>query len=348
MLFLPLAGFAVSISYVFLFEFHFHYTYAALIVFGHALLYLSTLLFIKSNLIFIGKHFLTINFLSEIAVHAFYLFPASCYFQIYFLVGLPLIYMLFSREQINARVTYSLIAAGLLFSSEFAFQDWHYMHQLTDAHQNLMKNLNLVSSFIVLMVAIYLFANLMEQAELTARQKSNTDFLTGLYNRRRFMALANQILELSNRNKTTFSLVFIDLDHFKQVNDVHGHDIGDKVLQIIASVLKENIRKTDILSRFGGEEFVVLFSNTNAEYAMAKAEVIRLAIANKPMPIPSAITASFGITEFTQHDSLKDLLKRADDALYEAKESGRNCIRLNSAPEAIEDSSKVTSLVKKP
>lgn len=301
-----------------------------------------TFAFVKAGFYFAANHFLTVNFLSEIFIHTFLLFGISYSFHMYFLVGMPLIYSLFTKQQQSARVIYSLLSVSLLIVAVFFSDGWVQSYPLAESKVRLMQLLNTVSSFIVLSVAIYLFTNLMEKAEQNAYENSVTDFLTGLSNRRFFINQAEEVLELSKRNNEPFSVVFVDIDHFKQINDHYGHAVGDQVLKMVAGLLKENVRSSDLLSRFGGEEFVILFANTPREQAMAKAEVIRLGIRAAQMPVDGNVTASFEVTSFYQDDyELRAILKRADDAMYLAKDAGRNCIKSDIQPNLFE---KVTNI----
>jgi len=121
-----------------------------------------------------------------------------------------------------------------------------------------------------------------------------------------------------------FSLTMYDLDYFKQVNDVFGHDAGDDVLQAVTGLVKESIRGADVVARWGGEEFMVLMPETDMRAAREASEKMRLAIAGHCFDKVGNLTASFGIAAFEPQDDLYSLLKRADDALYRAKSKGRN------------------------
>ena len=158
-------------------------------------------------------------------------------------------------------------------------------------------------------------------------QDANTDLLTNLYNRRKFEIELQKEIARAKRYKSHLSLALFDADHFKQINDTLGHAAGDKALQIIASEISGNIRENDIASRWGGEEFTVIFPGTTHKGAHATAEKIRSSIEGAPTGLDATITCSVGIAEFDPAESHDALLKRLDQALYEAKASGRNCIR---------------------
>ena len=156
------------------------------------------------------------------------------------------------------------------------------------------------------------------------------DPLTGLYNRRYMMGQLNQLLERSAQGGRSVSIAAFDIDHFKNVNDTHGHDVGDIVLEEFARRLNENVRPTDIVCRPGGEEFLVIMPDTRGDKACFAAERIRRAIANAPFRVPASdlcleITVSAGVaTDEFGSATTETLLKQADDALYRAKKAGRN------------------------
>jgi len=118
----------------------------------------------------------------------------------------------------------------------------------------------------------------------------------------------------------------LDIDHFKNFNDKFGHLIGDEILIMLANEVDKHTRATDLFARWGGEEFVILFNNISLKSAKLKADEIRKQIQSLKHITAGGVTASFGVAEIKEDDTMKTLLRRADEALYEAKESGRNCV----------------------
>lgn len=153
---------------------------------------------------------------------------------------------------------------------------------------------------------------------------SVTDRLTGLYNRMKLDEVFTYELERSRRYETPMAIIILDLDHFKSVNDTHGHHVGDQVLQDLADVLRDGERASDTLGRWGGEEFLIILPETDFDGALQRAELICKAIAAHPFPVVGTKTASLGVTAYREGDTETSLLERADDALYRAKENGRN------------------------
>ena len=149
------------------------------------------------------------------------------------------------------------------------------------------------------------------------------DQLTGIYNRHYLMETANLKIAKSFRHDYPISLVVVDIDHFKSINDNNGHDVGDKVLVEVSKLFNQTTRKEDIAARFGGEEFVLLLDHCDKKSAQTKVESIRKEV-EKLEPESLKVTASFGVAELQSGEALDALIKRADDALYEAKQTGRN------------------------
>ena len=155
---------------------------------------------------------------------------------------------------------------------------------------------------------------------------STTDELTGLYNRHFFDQKITAEIERADRYNEPISLYIFDLDHFKRVNDTCGHPAGDDVLKQTARIGSKNIRSTDVLVRFGGEEFIVLLPQTTREGAIEAAEKLRAAIEACNHAKAGRVTASFGVAERNRSESFKSWYKRADESLYQAKNNGRNCV----------------------
>jgi diguanylate cyclase (GGDEF)-like protein/PAS domain S-box-containing protein len=153
---------------------------------------------------------------------------------------------------------------------------------------------------------------------------SETDPLTQIYNRVKFDdSLSREIIRL-RRYPMELSLIMFDIDHFKKVNDTFGHDVGDDVLKSLAGFIKKFIRETDIFARWGGEEFMILLPHTSLKSAAKLGERIRAHLEHFPFEKIGQLTCSFGVTEFTDKDTMDTFTKRVDKALYKAKQKGRN------------------------
>lgn len=165
-----------------------------------------------------------------------------------------------------------------------------------------------------------------QQLQEELQQQVITDYLTGILNRRGFMERFEIEIQRSQRYGSALSLIWFDLDKFKEVNDQFGHHVGDEVLRLISQVAEGVIRKVDIFARMGGEEFCVLMPQTNLNGALEVAEKLRHAFEECNCPGGITITASFGVAEHLPGEGADHFLKRADNALYRSKEEGRNLL----------------------
>jgi len=156
---------------------------------------------------------------------------------------------------------------------------------------------------------------------------SEHDKLTSLANRGRLDFVLEKEFFKSLRYKHPLSIILIDIDHFKKVNDTHGHLVGDSVLIEIANLLTAITRKSDTTGRWGGEEFLIICTDTELSGALTLAENLRMSIEKHDFKTIGNTTVSIGVSQLEKNDSLESMLKRCDDNLYKAKDSGRNCIK---------------------
>jgi len=165
-----------------------------------------------------------------------------------------------------------------------------------------------------------------------ARETAKTDALTGLLNRRAFDQKLNEYIEIHKQNNDDLCLLILDIDHFKQVNDTFGHQMGDNVLRYTANLMKQHITEYHCAARYGGEEMAIIMPNTQLNKAMEIAEKIRASLAKHPLKLKGSkksigkVTISIGVSSFKIHDSIESLIERADKAMYQAKDNGRNQI----------------------
>ena len=184
----------------------------------------------------------------------------------------------------------------------------------------------MIASLVMCGSMAYFFALLTHQQQALLEGYANQDTLTGLGNRR---AMDEEIrLSMADfaRNQTPVTLIVLDLDFFKMVNDKFGHNTGDRVLTELAHLLNKRIRKTDRVFRFGGEEFVVIARNTSLQDALIIAEQLRVQIEIELNAPDGTLTASFGCAELRPDETLENWFVRADKAVYQAKQQGRNCV----------------------
>lgn len=187
--------------------------------------------------------------------------------------------------------------------------------------------INLLISLIVTIIITFIIIYSIKGFNKRLEHFANNDPLTNLLNRRSFNNNLNTFAKLSKRTQKPISLLFLDIDNFKTINDTFGHKIGDEVLKRVSNLLRENLRETDIKSRWGGEEFIVALIDTNSKEAseIAKklkekleSDLLLTKLVNKP------VTASFGVTKIEDEQSIDSAIIRVDNAMYEAKNSGKN------------------------
>ncbi|MEI8603687.1 tetratricopeptide repeat-containing diguanylate cyclase [Pseudoalteromonas sp. B160] len=197
----------------------------------------------------------------------------------------------------------------------------------TSNENAILRLYGIVAFSLLIILFIYIAYRLKHSAYLQVKELALRDQLTGLFNRRALHDIFELEMSGVNRNKKTFSIILLDIDHFKVLNDTYGHDYGDIVLQKVASALQDSIRSMDKVARWGGEEFLVFLPETNKEQASHLAEKLRLAVSNIELTYQDKllqVTVSLGVCEYNQQGEYKDMVKQADLGLYKAKETGRN------------------------
>ena len=193
--------------------------------------------------------------------------------------------------------------------------------------KKLMKKINKISKHIALeRINKEQQIKIQEQNEIL-KSIAYFDNLTGAYNRNKFEEIFEYEVNRQKRYNSLLSLAILDIDHFKEFNDNYGHLIGDEILVMIANMVKDSIRKTDTFARWGGEEFVLIFPDTDANGAVLASNILRKKIQLLEHETAGNVTVSFGVSQYKEKDTLASLLKRCDDALYLAKEYGRNCVK---------------------
>lgn len=199
--------------------------------------------------------------------------------------------------------------------------EWlEYLHPAADAFGAL-----------ILVMATARAARFAEREMASARLSAMTDPLTGLYNRAQLDTGIAQLMETASARGGELAVLFVDLDHFKQVNDRFGHDVGDACLQAMAGILRRQVRASDLVARYGGEEFVLVLEGTNTAAAIRCAQSLRTAVETEGRQLNGyavGLTASIGVATLRPGDDIASLFKRADEALYRAKHEGRNRIVL--------------------
>ena len=237
------------------------------------------------------------------------------------------------EERISHLMTAGFFAAlAIVHVLRSAYTLFHASSQITVLGNGMVQSVVLAVNFIGLFgTSLGFILMTKERADNELIRTAAVDLLTGLLNRRSFIETAERELHRAERQHLQTSVLMLDLDHFKEVNDTYGHRVGDRVLASFAGVLQASLRPFDVVGRYGGEEFCVLLPGTGIGEATSIAERIRLTTSQTVVPARAstiAYTVSTGVVQAPPHAiSLDDLVDRADRALYQAKAAGRNCIR---------------------
>lgn len=188
--------------------------------------------------------------------------------------------------------------------------------------------INLAISLAVTLVVVLLTHLTLSRYQFRIEEMASTDKLTGLLNRHAFTILMGKLLAAHRREPQPITVMLADIDHFKDINDRHGHIVGDEVLTGIAGILRDGLRESDIAVRWGGEEFLVVFQRCNLVEGARIAENIRQTVAQTPLTGRAiTVTISIGVSEFDGAETADQTVDRADSALYQAKHDGRNSVR---------------------
>jgi diguanylate cyclase (GGDEF)-like protein len=169
--------------------------------------------------------------------------------------------------------------------------------------------------------------NELEEQKRAFEKSATMDALTRVANRMKFDMILEQQIEMSKRYNHSFALILLDIDNFKMINDTYGHSVGDNILVELAMLMKNSVRKSDMVARWGGEEFAIILPQSRVKTAMKIAEKLRLKIENNSFEDGLNVTCSFGVCDYKKSYSVKTLIECVDEKLYEAKHSGKNQVR---------------------
>jgi diguanylate cyclase (GGDEF)-like protein len=225
-----------------------------------------------------------------------------------------------------------LVGWGAVTAAGFARASYFLRHEGTPPLLEWLYPLAQVFGAFVLVLATARAARYAEREMQVARKRALIDPLTRLPNRAQLDEGLARMMEQSRSEGTPLALMYLDLDHFKSINDRFGHAAGDRCLALVSAILRRHVRPGDLVARYGGEEFVIVLAGAGHARARQAAEALRAAIAETPVQhegeaIP--IAASIGVSDLRPDDSMQDLLKRADEALYRAKQGGRNRVEVD-------------------
>lgn len=228
--------------------------------------------------------------------------------------------MKLSWKEIKLLVSISIFILAIMALFETIKQLLHPNITIIESH--------ILTTIFTMILGTYASARTLIAHNTMQENLISRDHLTGLYNRHKIDELLEQTIEYSKRYKTGFAMIILDIDFFKPVNDEYGHQTGDSVLCEFANLLQTNMRANDHVGRWGGEEFLIILNNVDEDGLLKYAERLRALIETYDFSIVKHKTASFGATIYQLNEQINDLISRADNALYKAKNSGRNRVEL--------------------
>jgi diguanylate cyclase (GGDEF)-like protein len=235
--------------------------------------------------------------------------------------------LLYSIRSPAVHIAFCLLCT--LLNAIAGYYELHYVD-----FENVVFN-RIIATMVLYSVSFLLYRN--SQSENVLKRLATTDPLTGALNRRHFMELMSREQRRAERYNAVYSVLMIDIDHFKRVNDTYGHQIGDQAIQAMSGACLKALRPTDLLARYGGEEFIITLTHTDQPGAAKVAERLREAVTQIELPTDQGVlkfTISIGVSTFFKRSLLEEIIARADQALYQAKTSGRNRVCLAPGPDA--------------
>lgn len=278
------------------------------------------------------RYFIIIAHMIQLTLAVFLWFPVATGFNIYYFM-VPMasfIAMEFGRKSQRIFAILSSLLAMLLFLfSELAPMDY-YLYETSYQINQLFKAITIVTIFTPLTFVFAEFARNIHKKQTELEFLANTDMLTQICNRRSLYDTGHAEFEVADKYMIDFSIILMDIDFFKAVNDKYGHPAGDSILRQLSDRISANIRKEDTFSRYGGEEFAVLLHKTSEKQGMAIAQKLLKLVEEEPFYYENHkinITISIGIVHYSgDYKDFDHMMKVADRALYQAKETGRNRI----------------------
>lgn len=294
-----------------------------------ALLFSIPLLVLRKHS-FYGKILLALVYFFNMFMVAAVLFPRSTGFYLFFIIGAPIGFILFSRQERIWRYLVAMLALGLLVYIPIS----NGPDPIIPLPAHLIKVMyftSIITTGLVITLFVIFFSVEIDKKENFLRELAIRDPLTMLYNRRYFDEILHNMDSLQDRYQGDFSILFLDIDNFKTINDSYGHPSGDIILKKLAALLQSMMRLSDTVCRYGGEEFVILLPRTCLELAGKVAERLRERVQKHHMGehLP-AITISIGVSHSSEREDSLQVIALADQRLLRAKQEGRNRVVKNT------------------
>jgi diguanylate cyclase (GGDEF)-like protein len=289
------------------------------------------IILLKNGRCFSARLVVTLGIIEQILFLVFVFFPITTAMFLYLFLIPPIIYLFYDIKKPRERITLFIFCIlTILFTIISGLYPYESVLSVSESNIIFYREINLLVVSVLFIVNYYRYTLAIDTLTNDLRILAHTDPLTNTTNRRKLFELGEQLMEVSDKYSLPYGLILVDIDFFKQINDTYGHPSGDAVLVQLTELLKTHIRKDDILSRYGGEEFVIILKNTDAEslieignHLLSEVAEYRFStIENHPL----TLTVSEGLVFFdtSRFKNFDEVIIAADKALYTAKENGRN------------------------
>ncbi len=325
---LALLGVVLSVLYIVLYGWVLHSPVSVALNAVFTVGYASYFAVLRTSSREFARLWLAVVFVAQIAVFSVLVYPKESGFHLYIISGVPFAYLVFGHDERWRRAVTVLAMMATFLAAELLDNPKILGHLPATTFR---VNYLIVVPLVTVLVAVVLnsFLRELHQRDEALRLLTVTDPLTGIANRRGFLERAESLLAQTLRLELPVCVLMLDIDHFKRVNDVYGHHVGDRLLQTVASALRDRLRKMDVLGRVGGEEFAVVLANTPLPMGLQLADTLRQQVASVRVEAPDGevlrCTISVGVAALEgSEESIGRALSRADRALYQAKADGRN------------------------
>jgi diguanylate cyclase (GGDEF)-like protein len=296
------------------------------------LMLLSVFVFMKKGFFKIGKTVMISAFFMQVIALVFLWFPIEAHLNYFLFIAIPISFFIFEfsvrEERILIIITDTVTVVLMVLSDTVGGLE---LVEISDWMIRTFSVMSVLSTISSLTIVFYYYASNLTEVHNELRKLAGTDSLTGIANRRVLFEEGHDYFRLATKYHRQFSLMLIDIDFFKNINDKYGHPVGDRVLEELADLLRNNVRQRDLCARYGGEEFAVILKDAEPEGNLTIAKNFHQQVENHLFSITEneriAITVSIGITSFQDNlDDFDQMVVKADQALYLAKENGRNQI----------------------
>jgi len=302
----------------------------------YILFHVSLLHFIKMKKYLFVKLSILLTFIIQLTLAVYVWFPVTTGYNLfYYMVPIAAFLMVDIHKKLELYLAFILsLLATLLFLGSAYYSMESYLYVLDPEVEKLIHTFTIISTILPATFIFYRYTVDLSKKQNELRYLANTDALTQVTNRRVLFEQGEKEVMLAYKYAHEFTLLQLDIDYFKAINDSFGHPIGDQILIQLTQVIRQHIRKEDTFSRHGGEEFAIIIRKTTSESGMDFAEKIRRVIENKVFKVGDVevrITLSIGVIQYRhEYSTFAEMMRVSDQALYQAKNKGRNCVVLGS------------------